>query len=127
VQFITTPPHTPSGQPTAMAHTPSDNPASDSTAWRRTCQEIQHWRRREWSFADVGAHWDATEDYDDINAETYSYFRRFVDGLRLSDLPSGARVLDICARSGNGTLLRYTRPTPDSLEPPKGASTGARL
>ena len=52
----------------------------------------------------MGAHWDATEDYDDINAETYSYFRRFVDGLRLSDLPDNARVLDICARTGNGTL-----------------------
>ena len=84
--------------PITMAHTPS------TTAWQHACEEIQHWLRRDWSFADVGAHWDATEDYDDINAETYSYFRRFVDGLRLSDLPVGARVLDICARTGNGTL-----------------------
>lgn len=67
-------------------------------------KEIGHWQRRTWSFADVGAHWDATEDYDDINSETYSYFRRFVDGLRLSDIPSGSRILDICARTGNGSV-----------------------
>jgi SAM-dependent methyltransferase len=70
-------------------------------------QEIAHWKRRRWSFADVGAHWDATEDYDDINSETYSYFRRFIDGLRLSDVPVGARVLDICARTGNGTAYFF--------------------
>lgn len=67
-------------------------------------EEIQHWRRSHWSLADVGAHWDATEDYDDINEETYSYFRRFVDGLRLSNLPDNGHVLDLCARTGNGTL-----------------------
>lgn len=70
-------------------------------------EEIQHWWRPHWSLADVGAHWDATEDYDDINEETYSYFRRFVDGLRLSDLPEKGHVLDLCARTGNGTLYFY--------------------
>lgn len=75
--------------------------------WKRTIEEIGHWTRSDWSFADVGAHWDSTEDYDDINAETYSYFRRFVDGLRLSNVPDGSRVLDVCARTGNGTLYFY--------------------
>jgi len=70
-------------------------------------EEIQHWLRPHWSLADVGAHWDITEDYDDINEETYSYFRRFVDGLRLSNLPEGGHVLDLCARTGNGTLYFY--------------------
>lgn len=69
--------------------------------------EIGHWTRRTWSFDDVGAHWDATDDYDHINSETYSYFRRFVDGLRLSDIPSGAHVLDYCARTGNGTAYFF--------------------
>ncbi len=82
-----------------MAHT-----SQLTTAWQRTQEEIQHWLRADWSFQDVGDHWDATEDYDDINAETYSYFRRFIDGLRMSDLPDDAHVLDICARTGNGTL-----------------------
>lgn len=72
--------------------------------WRRARIEVGHWLRPYWSFADVGAHWDTTEDYDDINEETYSYFRRFVDGLRLSNLPHQLHILDICARTGNGTL-----------------------
>jgi SAM-dependent methyltransferase len=79
----------------------------NDTAWSRTLAELRHWLRRSWSFADVGAHWDSTEDYDDINAETYSYFRRFTDGLRLSSIPDGSRVLDLCARTGNGTLYFY--------------------
>jgi coenzyme F420 hydrogenase subunit beta len=74
---------------------------------RTTAQEIRHWTRATWTFEDVGAHWDATEDYDDINEETYSYFRRFVDGLRLSDLPAGGHILDFCARTGNGALYFY--------------------
>ncbi len=81
-------------------------------AWhmlRTTFEEVRHWTRATWTFADVGAHWDATEDYDAINEETYSYFRRFVDGLRLGGehMPDGAHVLDFCARTGNGTLYFY--------------------
>jgi SAM-dependent methyltransferase len=74
---------------------------------RTTAQEIGHWTRSTWTFEDVGAHWDHTEDYDAINEETYSYFRRFVDGLRLSDLPEKLHVLDFCARTGNGTLYFF--------------------
>ncbi len=72
-------------------------------------REIGYWTRATWTFEDVGAHWDATEDYDDINEETYSYFRRFVDGLRLGQeyLKDGGHVLDYCARTGNGTLYFY--------------------
>ena len=72
--------------------------------WSRTRQELRHWLRPDWSFAEVADHWDSTEDYDAQNTRTVSYFRRFVDALRLSDIPDGARVLDICARTGNGTL-----------------------
>lgn len=69
--------------------------------------EIGYWRRKSWDFDAIGAHWDATEDYDDINEETYSYFRRFIDGLKYSDLAPNSHVLDICARTGNGTLYFY--------------------
>lgn len=31
--------------------------------------EIGHWLRRDWTFAAVGAHWDAVEDYDSINKD----------------------------------------------------------
>jgi len=57
---------------------------------------------RNWTLKDVGAHWDATEDYDDINKTTYSYYRRFVDGYRLLPIRKG-KTLDICCRTGNGT------------------------
>lgn len=80
----------------------------------KTLAELRHWLRPHWSLEAVGAHWDRTEDYDDINAETYSYFRRFVDGLRLSDIPPNSRVLDICARTGNGTLYFYQHGKVDS-------------
>jgi SAM-dependent methyltransferase len=69
--------------------------------------EIRHWTRREWSFAVVGQHWDDTEDYDAINEQTYSYFRRFVDGRRLSSLKPGSHILDFCSRTGMGTAYFY--------------------
>jgi len=74
-------------------------------------EEIDHWCRRDWSFAEVGAHWDNTDHYDEINEETYSYFRRFVDGFKMSEdlLPAKARVLDFCSRTGNGTLYFWER------------------
>ncbi len=59
--------------------------------------------KRRWSLKDVGRHWDRTNDYDDINKDTYSYFRRFTDGYRLSDIKDNAYVLDYCSRTGNGT------------------------
>ena len=72
--------------------------------WSRLSGEINYWCCSDWTIADVAKHWDRVEDYDDINEETYSYYRRFVDGLRLSDIPEGARILDLCARTGKGTL-----------------------
>ncbi len=85
------------------------HPRTDGTLKSRISSEIAHWRRRQWSFEDVGRHWDNTEHYDDINEETYSYFRRFVDGFRLCDLPENSRVLDFCARTGNGILYFQQR------------------
>ncbi len=75
----------------------------------RIATELRHWTRKAWTFADVGAHWDATEDYDEINEGTYSYFRRFTDGFRVGDLQENGRVLDLCSRTGNGTLFFYEK------------------
>jgi len=80
----------------------------------RARTEIGHWTRREWSFEEVGNHWDSTEDYDEINQETYSYFRRFEDGLRLSSLTDGGRILDFCSRTGNGTAFFFVAGKVDS-------------
>lgn len=75
----------------------------------RLKEELSHWRRDDWSFQDVGDHWDRTEDYDSINEETYSYFRRFTDGYRLSDLQDDGVVLDFCSRTGNGSAYFYSK------------------
>lgn len=53
---------------------------------------------------DVEKHWDETLEYDEINRETYSYFRRFTDGYKLSKIKDGALILDVCCRTGNGTV-----------------------
>lgn len=75
----------------------------------RLNQEIKYQRQKDWTLREVGAHWDATTDYDDINERTYSYFRRFVDGFALyPDLKPG-KTLDICSRTGNGTLYYWQR------------------
>lgn len=54
---------------------------------------------------DVEKHWEETEEYDEINEKTYSYFRRFTDGYKLSNIQNNALVLDICCRTGNGAIF----------------------
>lgn len=74
----------------------------------RIATEIEHWRRSSWTFEAVRQHYDRlAEDYDAINEGTNSYFRRFTDAMRLAQLPDRAYVLDICARTGNGTAYFY--------------------
>jgi coenzyme F420 hydrogenase subunit beta len=70
-------------------------------------QEIGYWLRNKWSFEEVGAHWDATEQYDQFNSQIAAYFRRFTDGLRLSNIPPDNYTLDFCSRTGNGTAYFY--------------------
>jgi len=72
--------------------------------WQRVANEIKYATASTWTFSDVGEHWDATTDYDDINERTYSYFRRFVDANKLFNLPEKRYTLDICSRTGNGSL-----------------------
>ena len=70
--------------------------------------EIRHWTRPSWSFNAIEAHYDAlAADYDTINEAADSYFRRFTDAMRLARLPDDAYVLDVCARTGNGTAFFY--------------------
>lgn len=68
-------------------------------------------RPRYWTLAEVGRHWDHTDEYDDVNLKTYSYGRRFVDGFRLAAgrIPEGAEVLDVSCRTGKGSLYFGSR------------------
>ena len=71
--------------------------------------EVGYWLRRDWSFGEVGQHWDDTEDYDEINSLTDSYFRRFTDAYEISDCSPKGVVLDLCARTGQGTNFFYKK------------------
>lgn len=75
---------------------------------KRIFQELNYWAHATWSFSAVEAHYDAlAADYDAINEGADSYFRRFTDAMRLARLPDDAHILDLCARTGNGTAYFY--------------------
>jgi len=67
---------------------------------------------KNWNLSDVAKHWDETLDYDEINAKTDSYFRRFTDSAPLFSLPNNARILDIDCRTGNGSAF-FAKKTKD--------------
>lgn len=72
--------------------------------FQRIKNELKYITSPGWTFEAVGRHWDETTDYDDINEKTYTYFRRFTDAHKLFDLPENKYTLDICSRTGNGSL-----------------------
>ena len=72
---------------------------------KRLFNEIKYITSAKWTFSDVGEHWDKTTDYDDINEKTYTYFRRFTDTNTFFNLPEKKYTLDICSRTGNGSLF----------------------
>lgn len=76
---------------------------------KRLINEIKHIISINWTFSDVGKHWDETTDYNDINEKTYTYFRRFVDADNFFDLPEKKYTLDICSRTGNGSLFFWKK------------------
>ena len=76
---------------------------------KRLFDEIKYIFSLNWTFKAVGKHWDETTDYDDINEKTYTYFRRFIDAYELFDLPEKRKTLDICSRTGNGSLYFWKR------------------
>jgi coenzyme F420 hydrogenase subunit beta len=78
------------------------------TSVDRIRQELKHWTRNNWSFGLLEKHFDElAAEYDEINEGAHSYFRRFTDALRVANLPEDAYMLDVCARTGNGTAFFY--------------------
>jgi SAM-dependent methyltransferase len=73
----------------------------------RAVQEWRYLRQRRWSLEEVGRFWSSVTDYDDINEETYSYYRRFTNSFELaSDLLGRDNLtLDIQSRTGQGTAF----------------------
>jgi len=76
---------------------------------QRLLRECRYIRQGRWSYEDIARHWDDTIDYDKFNEAAYPYSRRFVDAFNLCNIPDNSYVLDICSRTGNGTLYFYRR------------------
>lgn len=76
---------------------------------KRIKNEIKYITSTKWTFFDVGKHWDETTNYDDINEKTYTYFRRFIDTDNFFNLPEKKYTLDICSRTGNGSLFFWKK------------------
>ncbi len=59
-----------------------------------------------WTLKDVADFWDSVSDYEETSLNTFSYFRRFIDGYRLSSkqyFKKNVKILDICSRTGIGS------------------------
>lgn len=76
---------------------------------KRILAEYKYLIQKNWSFQEIGKFWDKTIDYDEINEKTYSYFRRFTDAFKICGVPDQSYVLDICSRTGNGTLFFWQK------------------
>lgn len=71
----------------------------------RALREYKYVTRRKWGYDEVACHWDETApDYDGINSRAYPYSRRFSDSFDLCAIPDNSRILDICSRTGEGTV-----------------------
>jgi len=77
--------------------------------FKRISDEYKYLTQKDWSFREIGDFWDSTVDYDEINEKTDSYFRRFTDSFKICSLPDKSYVLDICSRTGNGTLFFWQK------------------
>ena len=77
--------------------------------FKRIFKEYKYLTQKNWSFREIGHHWDNTVDYDEINKKTDSYFRRFTDAFEICQIPDKSYILDICSRTGNGTLYFWQR------------------
>lgn len=73
--------------------------------------EYKYYMCKNWSIYEVGKFWDSVSDYNDINEETYTYFRRFTNSYVLAKeyIKPCSIMLDIQARSGKGSLFWHEK------------------
>jgi SAM-dependent methyltransferase len=69
------------------------------------------------SIEDIARHWDhtATSGYEDFNARTVSYARRFTDAIEMieatpeAQIPRGGRLIDLGCGTANGLIIFQER------------------
>ena len=80
--------------------------------FKRARKEYLYYTQRPWSLEEVGKFWDTVEDYDAVNEELYTYFRRFTNSFSLAEKHLSKKkytMLDIQARSGKGSLYWHEK------------------
>ncbi len=50
----------------------------------RVRDEYNYYTKRPWNLEQVGKFWDTVDDYDDVNEQLYTYFRRFTNSYDLA-------------------------------------------
>jgi ubiquinone/menaquinone biosynthesis C-methylase UbiE len=78
---------------------------------KRAILEYKYFSCKGWSIKEVGDFWESINDYDDINENTYSYYRRFSNSWDLAKnlVKDGMVMLDIQSRSGKGTEFWFKK------------------
>ena len=80
--------------------------------WKRVKQEYDYYTRRPWTLKQVGEFWDTVNDYDAVNEQLYTYYRRFTNSYELAykHLKKDTyNMIDIQARSGKGSLFWHEK------------------
>ncbi|MFW6326676.1 MAG: class I SAM-dependent methyltransferase [Bacteroidota bacterium] len=80
--------------------------------FKRLREEYHYYTKRPWSLSEVGAFWDTVEDYDEVNEQLYTYYRRFTNSYQLIRpylRKDKYNYLDIQARSGKGSLFWHQK------------------
>ncbi len=78
---------------------------------KRAILEYKYYTSKNWSIKEVGDFWDSVTDYDDINENTYTYYKRFTNTWDLAKdfVKNDMYMLDIQARTGNGTEFWFKK------------------
>ncbi len=80
--------------------------------WKRIKEEYRYASKKSWTLEEVGNFWDTVEEYDAVNEQLYTYFRRFSNSYELAKKylkKNKYRLLDIQSRSGKGSLFWYEK------------------
>ncbi|MBC8488074.1 MAG: methyltransferase domain-containing protein [Bacteroidetes bacterium] len=78
---------------------------------KRILLEYRYFTCKNWTLREVGEFWDSVTDYDDINENTYSYYRRFTNSWYLAKdyVRENMVMLDIQSRTGKGTEFWFEK------------------